>query len=79
MCFILETVRLLETMLLTENIAYIALFHAKENAVNQKPGKQLKILRYATDNMQRMVFHFAFPSLLARDSYIGVLSRTPQN
>ena len=33
---------------------------------NQRPGLPLHILRYVTGNIQRVVFHSAFPSLLVR-------------
>ena len=51
-------------------IMYCVLSHALKNTVNQRPGLPLHILRYATGNMQRVVFHSTFPSLLARNSLL---------
>ena len=51
----------------------------KENIANQKAGKPLLILQYATGNMQRLIFQSTFPSFLACNSYAGVLLRTYQN
>ena len=51
----------------------------QRKTANQKPGKLLHILQYATGNMQWVVFHSTFPSLLARNSYAGVLLETSQN
>ena len=50
---------------------YRYLFHALKNTANQRPGLPLHILRYVTGNMQRVVFHSTFPSLLARNSLLG--------
>ena len=47
------------------------LSHTLKNTANQRPGFPLHILRYATGNMQRVVFHSTFPSLLARNSLLG--------
>ena len=47
------------------------LSHALKNTANQRPGLPLHILRYVTGNMQRVVFHSTFPSLLARNSLLG--------
>ena len=52
------------------------LSNAKENTANQKPGKQLHILRYATCKMQREVFHSTFASLHPRHSYASVILRS---
>ena len=41
-----------------------------KNTANQRPGLPLYILRYATGNMQRVVFHSTFPSFLARNSLL---------
>ena len=51
--------------------SYCILSHALKNTANQRPGLPLHILRYATGNMQRVVFHSTFPSLLARKSLLG--------
>ena len=40
-----------------------------KNPANQKLEKPLHILRYAMANMQRVVLHSTFSSLLARKSY----------
>ena len=42
-----------------------------KKTANQRPGLPLHILRYATGNMQRVVFHSTFPSFLARNSLLG--------
>ena len=52
-------------------IEYLKLSHALKNTANQRPGLPLHILRYVTGNMQRVVFHSSFPSLLARNSLLG--------
>ena len=39
----------------------------------------MHILWYAMGNMQRVVLHSTFPSLLARNIYAGVLLKTFQN
>ena len=52
-------------------IAYCILSHALKNTANQSPGLPLRILRYATGNMQRVVFHSTFPSFLTRNSLLG--------
>ena len=59
----------LEKVCTTELVYYI-LYHANENTARQKPGKLLHVLRYATGNMPRVVFHSTFPSFLARNSYV---------
>ena len=51
--------------------------HAKENSANRKRGKPLHILRYATDNLQRVVFNATFTPLPASNRYAGVLLKTP--
>ena len=50
---------------------YMYLSHALKNTANRRPGLPLHILRYVTGNMQRVVFHSTFPSLLARNSLLG--------
>ena len=50
---------------------YMYLSHALKNKANRRPGLPLHILRYVTGNMQRVVFHSTFPSLLARNSLLG--------
>ena len=50
---------------------YSHLSHALKNSANQRPRLPLHILRYATGNMQRVVFHSNFPSFLARNSLLG--------
>ena len=52
-------------------ILYYTLSHALKNTANQWPGLPLHILRYATGNMQRVVFHSTSPSFLARNSLLG--------
>ena len=47
------------------------LSHALKNTANQRPGLPLHILQCATGNMQRVVLHSTFPSLLARNSLLG--------
>ena len=53
------------------SVLYYFLSHALKNTANQRPGLPLHILRYATGNMQRVVFHSTFPSFLARNSLLG--------
>ena len=60
-------------------ILYYTLSHALKNTVSQRPGLPMHILRYSTSNMQRVVFHSTFASLLARNSSAGVLLRTSQS
>ena len=57
-------------------VGYELLSHALKNTANQRPGLPLHILRYATGNIQRVVFYSTFPSLLARNSLLGVHLRT---
>ena len=52
-------------------VLYCILSHVLKNTANQRPGLPLHILRYATGNMQRVVVHSPFPSLLARNSLPG--------
>ena len=47
-------------------VLYCVFSHTLKNTANQRPGLPLHILRYATDNIQRVVFLSTFPSLLAR-------------
>ena len=49
---------------------YCILSHALKNTANQRPGLPFHILRYATGNIQRVVFHSTFPSFLARNSLL---------
>ena len=54
------------------DILYYFLSHALKNTANQRPRKPLRILRYPTCSIQwvvfqRVVFHLAFPPLLASD------------
>ena len=51
--------------------AYYELSHTLKYTANHRPGLPLHILRYATGNMQRLVFHSTFPSFLARNSLLG--------
>ena len=55
-------------------ILYYILSHALKNTANQRPGLPLHILRYATGNMQRVVFHSTFNS---RHCLCGTVYRGP--
>ena len=68
---------ILSCIILYLNFYYI-LSHALKNTANQRPGLPLHILRYATGNMQRVVFHSTFPSLLARNSLLGSSKSAPR-
>ena len=56
-------------------ILYYSLSHALKNTANQRPGLPLQILLYATGNMQWVVFHSTFPSLLVCNSLLGSIWR----
>ena len=47
------------------------LSHAMKNTANQRQGLPLHILQYAMGNMQWVVFHFTFLSLLVHNSFLG--------
>ena len=48
-------------------MVYFVVSHPSKNTANQRPGKPLHILRYPPGSIQRVVFHLAFPPLLASD------------
>ena len=66
--FLWKQIRASRTANLTE---YIYLSRALKNRADQRPGLPLYILRYATGNIQRVVFYSTFPSFLARNSLLG--------
>ena len=45
--------------------------HTLKSTANQRPVLPLHILRYLTGNMQSVIFHSTFLSLLARNSLLG--------
>ena len=59
------------TLLVMDSWLYYILSHALKNTAKQRPGVPLHILRCTTGNMQPVVFHSTFPSLLARKSLPG--------
>ena len=74
--------RLLYVLYSVPGGGYSHLSHALKNTANRRPRLPLHILRYATGNMQQVVFH-----LLARNSLLGsiciedfskAISETPQ-
>ena len=53
----------------TVHVLYLS--HVLKNTANQRPGLPLHILQYATSNMQWVVFHSTFLSLLTHNSLLG--------
>ena len=69
----------LDFVLELSRIRYLFLFHALKNTANQRPGLPLHILRYATGNMQRVLFLSRyFTVITCAQQFTGVFLRTSQ-